>query len=81
MTKTESRYYTDGEKAGTLVNKFKIICPDCGAAIITSSPTAVIWELCPGCHRHIWDSYDAMMADPYSFERHDLKIQGVHADN
>jgi hypothetical protein len=43
--------------------KFRLICPDCDAVIITSSPEALVWELCPSCRKHVWDMYDAMMAD------------------
>lgn len=43
--------------------KFKMNCPDCNAVIITSSPEALVWERCPSCRKHIWDMYDAIMAD------------------
>jgi Zn-finger nucleic acid-binding protein len=43
--------------------KFRLICPVCDAVIITSSPEALVWEQCPACRKHIWDVYDAMMAD------------------
>lgn len=43
--------------------KFKMSCPNCNAAIITACPDAVIWELCPSCRRHVWDGYDAKMAE------------------
>ena len=42
---------------------FRIICPDCGGAIVTAYPEAMIWELCPVCMRHIWDRYDVWLAD------------------
>jgi DNA-directed RNA polymerase subunit RPC12/RpoP len=44
-------------------HKFIIICPECGAAVITASPSATIWELCPYCRHHVIDGYDVMMAD------------------
>jgi hypothetical protein len=50
------------EAVGSMV-KFSLICPDCDAVIITSSPEAMVWELCPSCRKHIWDMYDALMAD------------------
>ena len=50
--------------------KFKMFCPDCGAKVITSTPQAVIWELCPGCRAHIWDMSDVMMADLVSDRAH-----------
>lgn len=61
--------------------KFQVICPECRATVVTAHPEALVWERCPGCGRHIWDRYDALMADPYSPERHDLKIHGVHEYN
>ena len=43
--------------------KFKVICPKCGAAVITTAPHALVWELCPGCKLYVWDLSDAMMAE------------------
>jgi Zn-finger nucleic acid-binding protein len=43
--------------------KFQVICPECRAAVVTSHPEALVWERCPGCGRHTWDRYDALMAD------------------
>jgi len=43
--------------------KFKVICPNCGASVITPEPKALVWELCPGCMVYVWDIYDAMMAE------------------
>ncbi len=45
------------------MKKFRIICPECGVALITALPEALVWELCPVCRRHVWDMYDALMAD------------------
>lgn len=45
------------------MSKFKITCPECGAEMVTIWPQTVIWELCPSCRHHVWDGYDAMMAD------------------
>jgi Zn-finger nucleic acid-binding protein len=45
------------------MNKFRITCPECGAEIVAVWPQTVIWELCPSCRHHVWDGYDAMMAD------------------
>jgi Zn-finger nucleic acid-binding protein len=50
--------------------KFKMCCPECGAVMITASPQAVIWEMCPGCRMHFWDRYDALMAEVYAPEKH-----------
>jgi len=55
--------------------KFKLVCPGCGAVIITSLPTAVIWELCPSCHLHIWDKYDALMADIVPDDAHGVRVR------
>ncbi len=43
--------------------KYKVICPECGIAVITAHPEAIVWEHCPGCMRHVWDRYDTMMAE------------------
>lgn len=45
--------------------KYRLICPECNAAFITTYPEAVVWELCPVCRRHMWDLNDARMADVY----------------
>ncbi len=45
------------------MSKFRITCPECGAEIVTAWPQTEIWELCPGCRQHVWDGYDAMMAE------------------
>lgn len=60
---------------------FKMVCPNCGAVIKTASPDAVIWEFCPGCRHHIWDMYDAMMADVCETEQHGACGRGAHANN
>ncbi len=43
--------------------KFKMTCPNCNSVIVTACPAAAVWELCPDCRRHVWDVYDAMMAE------------------
>ena len=43
--------------------KFKMVCPECQAAVIAASPQALIWELCFECRLHIWDLSDVQMAD------------------
>jgi Zn-finger nucleic acid-binding protein len=45
---------------------FRLICPDCDAVTITSSPEAMIWEHCPHCRNHVWDSCDVLMAEVVS---------------
>jgi hypothetical protein len=66
------------KKAGPMT-KFRITCPECGAVVITASPEAMLWELCPGCGRHVWDGYDALMADVFSSG--DERSAGIHPDN
>ncbi len=61
--------------------RFKMTCPDCGAVIITRSPHTTVWELCPSCRHHVWDIYDALMAEPYSPEKQHDATHGMHADN
>ena len=45
------------------MSKYRLICPECSAALITTYPEAAVWELCPACRRHMWDINDARMAD------------------
>ena len=49
-----------------LMTQYRITCPDCGGAIVTAYPEAMIWELCPVCMRHIWDRYDVWLADAHA---------------
>lgn len=42
---------------------FKIICPECSAWIVTANPESLIWERCPACCHHLWDTYDILMAE------------------
>jgi len=59
--------------------KFRLICPVCDAVIITSSPESMAWELCPGCRNHIWDGYDALMADVVTEKHGDSKRMNATA--
>jgi len=43
--------------------RFRMICPDCSAVILTSSPEAMVWEHCPACGNHVWDACDLMMTE------------------
>jgi hypothetical protein len=61
--------------------RFKMTCPDCSAVIITRSPLAAVWELCPSCRRHVWDSYDALMAEAFASEKASISGHGIHPDN
>lgn len=45
------------------MKKFRIICPECGTGFLVESPEALVWERCPACRIHVWDMYDALMAD------------------
>lgn len=60
--------------------KFRLICPECGAAVLTSHPEAVVWELCPACRKHMWDLYDARMADRVAHDS-DIHERSSHAAN
>jgi Zn-finger nucleic acid-binding protein len=33
--------------------KFKVICPECWAAVVTAHPEALVWDLCPQCRHHV----------------------------
>jgi Zn-finger nucleic acid-binding protein len=48
--------------------RYRIICPDCGAIVITATRLSALLEYCPKCKHHIWDIYDALLADLYSPE-------------
>jgi hypothetical protein len=63
------------------IHKFKMTCPDCEAVVITDSPEVLTWELCPSCRRHVWDSYDVLMAEVYSSRPQDSRSLGLHQAN
>jgi len=46
-----------------LTTEAKLICPECSAVIVTPRPEVLVWELCPACKSHIWDTYDLMLAE------------------
>jgi Zn-finger nucleic acid-binding protein len=50
------------------MTRYRIICPDCAAIVITETRLSALLEDCPKCKRHIWDIYDALLADRYSLE-------------
>jgi hypothetical protein len=64
-----------------IMRKLKMFCPGCGAVIITTAPQALISELCPGCRLHVWDMYDALMADVVPQEPHQAGSSNIHPDN
>ncbi len=59
--------------------KFKLTCPECGGVVVTASPEYLIWERCPGCRHHIWDSYDALLADVYAPDQRGIDAYGRNA--
>ncbi len=50
------------------MTRYRIICPDCGAIVLTETRLSALLENCPKCKHHIWDMYDALLADRYSSE-------------
>jgi hypothetical protein len=68
------------KKAGAMV-KFKVICPECWAAVITAHPEALVWELCPQCRHHVWDGYDTLMADICPRDPDHPRNSDIHPDN
>lgn len=48
------------------MKKFRIICPKCTTSFLVDRPEALVWERCPACRIHVWDTYDALMADRIS---------------
>jgi hypothetical protein len=65
----------------SMVIKFRLICPDCGASVITPFPQAVVLECCYGCSCHIWDLNDALMAEIYVPEQDASTVRDFHAEN
>ncbi len=63
------------------MTKFRIICPECGHSTVAQYPRSMLWERCPACRRHIWDEYDALMAERYVPGRDAENIKNLHADN
>ena len=49
---------------GSLMVKYRVTCPECGATLVVASPEAsIIWERCPSCGLHAWDMNDLLMAE------------------
>jgi Zn-finger nucleic acid-binding protein len=63
------------------INKFKIMCPECGVAVVTANPKMLIWELCPSCRHHVWDMYDVLLAEVYINDRNSVAARAFHAEN
>jgi Zn-finger nucleic acid-binding protein len=45
------------------MTQFRIICPECSAAIVTNNREAMIWERCPQCRQHVWEADDLIMSE------------------
>ncbi len=45
------------------MKKYRIICPECSTGFLVDAPEALVWDRCPVCKVHVWDMYDALMAD------------------
>ncbi len=58
------------------MTKFRVTCPNCGAGVITETPKALVWELCPGCREYVWDLSDALMAEalPAKYTKSELLL-------
>ena len=63
------------------MSKYRLICPECSAVVLTNYPEATVWELCPSCRRHIWDLHDARMADKVDAEAPYGTGRSTHAEN
>ncbi len=61
------------------MTRYRIICPDCGATIITATRLSAVLELCPACKHHVWDVIDALLADPYSTESGEVVGPNIRA--
>lgn len=67
-------------KDGHMV-KFRLICPECWASVVTTHPKELVWELCPQCQHHVWDGYDTLMADICFRDSSYQHIENSHPDN
>lgn len=63
------------------VTKYRLICPECSAVVLIPYPEAAVWELCPSCRRHMWDLYDARMADRMDTGQSHAAGRSTHAEN
>lgn len=62
--------------------RYRLICPDCNAVLVTAYPEAAVWELCPACRQYMWDPYDARMADLIADHReHKLTVSESRQNN
>jgi len=61
------------------MTRYRIICPDCGAIVITKTRLSALLENCPKCKHHIWDMYDALLADRCSPESGVVVSQNMRA--
>ncbi len=59
---------------------YKMTCPECGASVVTSYLDGMVWEHCPGCRRHTWDRYDAMLAEEVRLDANHSSLT-VHVVN
>jgi uncharacterized protein with PIN domain len=69
-----------GRKADSM-SKYRLICPECNAVVLTTYPEAAVWELCPSCRRHVWDLHDARMADKVDAAAPHGSGRSTHAEN
>jgi len=58
--------YITMDKSRATYKQFKIRCPNCSAVVVTMQPEAMIWEQCPSCRAHTWDTYDLLMAERHT---------------
>jgi len=61
LSGNESKKSVENERQ--IMKQYKIICPECSAAIVTKNPEAMIWERCPQCRHHVWEADDLMMSE------------------
>ena len=57
--------------------KYRITCPDCSASVYAIYPEAILWERCPACLRHTWDTCDIQMADAIPGHAENAKHAGA----
>jgi len=63
------------------MTKYRLICPECSAVVMTACAEAAVWELCPACRHYRWDLYDARMADKVESGSSAEAGRSAHAEN
>ncbi len=63
------------------MKRYRMTCPECGSAVIADYPQVLVWEICPSCRKHMWDTADILMAEICSSRPDDVKGLIIHQGN